>query len=89
MKTGTAAFGQKGQYGILTKSDAARMLRLAILGAIANPGEAYALRQLVRRMVGYIEPVNLLLLADTAEGACSHQGEWVAFAQELRERAKV
>lgn len=88
METGAASFGQKGQYGILTKSDAARLIRMAIKGAQQVPEEGYAVRQLIRRMRAFIGYADAVMLAAECEQACGQKKEWGALAQELRSKAE-
>ena len=87
VQTGTAAFGQQGTYGVLTKSDATRLLALAMMGAIVKPEHGVAYRKLLRRMVGFVAAPDLIMLAEIASTATAQQREWDALAVELKERA--
>lgn len=82
METGVAKFGEKAQYGVLTKQDSSRLLRLALLGGIANPSEGHGARQLIRRCLGFISPIDRTMLAGiAADAACE---PWIGFAEELK-----
>jgi hypothetical protein len=84
IETGHAAFGPQGQIGVLTKQDSTRMLRWSLLHVLNSPDDAYAYRQLVRRMRGFVSSVDKIMLADLVEAKCGPNKEWLAFAQELR-----
>lgn len=86
VQTGQAAFGPQGKVGILTKTDSTRLLRLAILGALAHPNEGYSLRQLIRRMMPFISQLDGIMLAELMLGAEQDKAAWAALATELTDR---
>lgn len=87
VETGPAAFGQKHQYGVLTKEDSIKLIRLAVLGALAHPSEGYAARQLIRRMLFSIGAADAVMLAQLMRSALTQQAEWVLLAEELEKKA--
>lgn len=86
-ETGPATFGGQ-QYGVLTKSDSTRLMRLAIKGAQASPEEGYSLRQLILKLLPIIGDTDCLLLAEECESACHHKKEWSSLAERLRAKAE-
>lgn len=84
-ETGAAKFGNQ-QYGVLTKADSVRLIRMAIKGAVADPAEGYATRQLIQRMLPFIGQADAVMLAQECLAACVQQKEWGALAQLLKDK---
>ena len=84
-ETGVAEFGDKGQLGIVTKSDLLRLMLWAVTTMGRTSGhEPTELRRMIRRLKTLFSPIEAITLAEFILNNTFQAEEWTALAEELR-----